>query len=86
VNCLSVEVGKYGRIILPKRVREKYGVHEGVRLVVTEYRGSICLVPVRVYGKPTEALFGAVKSREPVEEPKRMARAYVRKKLVEDLR
>jgi AbrB family looped-hinge helix DNA binding protein len=86
VIWLSVEVGKYGRIILPKRVREKYGVHEGVRLVITEYRGSICLVPVKVYEKPTEALFGAVKLREPLEEPKRVAREYIRKKLSEDLR
>jgi AbrB family looped-hinge helix DNA binding protein len=82
---LSVEVGKYGRIILPKQFRDKYGVHEGARLIVTEFNGSICLVPVKIYEKPTEALYGAVKLEKPVDEPKHLAREYIRKKLTEDL-
>lgn len=43
------------------------------------------LVPVKTYDKPTEALYGSVKLEEPVEEPKRVAREYIRSKLVEDL-
>ncbi len=81
---MSVEVGKYGRIVLPRRLREKYGVHEGIRLIITEYRGRICLVPVETHKKPTEALYGSVKLVNPVDEPKQLAREYIRKKLVED--
>jgi AbrB family looped-hinge helix DNA binding protein len=81
---MSVEVGKYGRIVLPKRLREKYGVHEGIRLIITEYEGRICLVPVETYKKPTEALYGSVVLTHPVDEPKQLAREYIRKKLVED--
>jgi len=80
---LSVEVGRYGRIVLPKRLRQKYSVHEGVRLIITEYMGRICLVPVRTHERPTEALYGAVKLDRPIGEPKNLAREYIRKKLVE---
>ena len=81
---MSVEVGKYGRIVLPKRLREKYGVHEGIRLIITEYMGRISLVPVETHKKPTEALYGSVKLVKPVDEPKQLAREYIRKKLIED--
>jgi AbrB family looped-hinge helix DNA binding protein len=82
---LSVVVGKYGRIVLPKEVRDKYGVQEGFRLIVTDLDGRICLVPVSTYERPTEALYGAVKFEAPVDDPKRVAREHVRKKLVADL-
>ena len=81
---LSVEVGKYGRIVLPKRLRQKYDMNEGARLIVTEYMGRVCLVPIKTHEKPTEALYGAVKFDKPVEEPKQLARVYIRKKLAED--
>jgi AbrB family looped-hinge helix DNA binding protein len=82
---LSVEVGKYGRIILPQKIRKKYGVHEGFRLIVTESMGRICLVPVKSYSKPTDALYGSIKVDKPIEEPKTFAREFVRKKLLEDM-
>ena len=80
---MSVEVGKCGRIVLPKRLRQKYGMQEGIRLIITESMGRICLVPVSSYEKPTEALYGAVKLEKPIDEPKRLAREHIRKKLVE---
>jgi AbrB family looped-hinge helix DNA binding protein len=83
--CLSVEVGRYGRIVLPKQLREKYGVQEGFRLIVTEFMGRICLVPVKTYETPTEALFGSVRLEKPLEEPKQVAKEYIRKKLAEDM-
>ncbi len=82
---MSIEVGKYGRIVLPKRIRKKYGVEEGYRLIVTESMGRICLIPVKKYEKPTEALYGSVKAEKPVDEPKRFAREFMRKKLLEDM-
>ena len=82
--ALEVEVGKYGRIVLPKQIREKYGVREGFRLIVLDFRGQICLVPVSTYDKPTDALYGSVKVDKPIDEPKRVAREYVRKKLADE--
>ena len=83
--CLSVEVGKYGRIVLPKELREKYGLQEGFRLIVIDFMGRIVLFPVKTYEKPTEALYGSVRLEKPIEEPKRVARDYVQKKLAEEV-
>ena len=82
---MSIEVGKYDRIVLPKKIRKKYGVQEGVRLIVTESMGHICLIPVKKYEKPTEALYGSIKAEKPIEEPKAYAREYTRKKLLKDM-
>lgn len=82
---MSVEVGKYGRIVLPKDLREKYAVEEGSRIIIRERNGEIVFIPVRKYDKPTEALFGSVKLEKPVDEPKEAAREYIRKKLLEEL-
>lgn len=86
VISLSVEVGRYGRIILPKDLREKYGVEEGSRLILRGIKGRIILVPVKTYEKPTDALYGSIRLEKPLEEPKDMARAHIRKKLTEDLK
>ena len=83
---LSVEVGRYGRIILPKDLREKYGVEEGSRLILRGIKGRIILVPVKTYEKPTDALYGSIRLEKPLEEPKDVARAHIRKKLTEDLK
>jgi len=82
---MSVEVGKYGRIVLPKRLRKKYGIQEGFRLIVTESMGQICLTPVKTYEKPTDALYGSLKLEKPIDEPKSLAREFIRKKLSEDM-
>jgi len=84
VNVLFVKVGKYGRIVLPKELREKYNVSEGSRLILRERGGAIVLVPVRKYDKPTEALYGSVKPKKPIEEPKRVAREHIKRKLAEE--
>ncbi len=81
----SVEVGKYGRIVLPKKLRQKYGLNEGYRLIVTEFKGRICLIPVKRYEKPTQALSGSVKADKPIDDPKTLAREHIRKKLLEEL-
>ena len=85
MRVVSVEVGKYGRIVLPKEVRERYRVSEGSRLIVREREGEIVLVPVARYEKPTEALYGSVRLEKPLDEPKKVAREYVRGKLVEEM-
>jgi len=82
---LSIEIGKYGRIVLPKKLRDKYGVKEGSKLIIRDYKGQIILLPVTTYRKPTEALHGSIKVRLPIEEPKEVARTHIRKKLIEEL-
>ena len=81
---LTVEVGRYGRLVLPKDIREKYGVKEGSRLIATGFEGRIILVPIKIYDKPTKALYGSVKSERPIDEPKSVARAHIRKKISEE--
>jgi AbrB family looped-hinge helix DNA binding protein len=72
-------------MILPKDLRDKYGVREGSRLVVTTLGEEIILIPVRNYEKPTEELYGSIRLDRPIEEPKEVARSYARRKLTEDL-
>ena len=83
---MSVEVGKYGRIVLPKEIRKKYGVNEESRLIIRAREGEIALLPVRKYEKPTKALYGSVKPERPVDEPKKVAREHVRRKLIEEMK
>jgi hypothetical protein len=47
--------------------------------------GQICLVPVKKYEKPTEALYSSVKVEKDIDDPKSIAREYIRKKLIDDL-
>jgi AbrB family looped-hinge helix DNA binding protein len=82
---VSVVVGREGRLVLPKELREKYRVREGSRLIVRDYGGRIVLIPVVIYESPTEALHGSVQLKSSVEEPKEVARRHVRKKLLEGL-
>ena len=81
---LYVEVGKDGRIVLPKGVRERYGVTEKTRLLIREREGEIAFIPVTRYDGPTEALYGSVKARKPVDSPKDVARGHIRRKLAEE--
>jgi len=83
---MSVVVGKEGRIVLPKRLRDKYGVKEGSRFILRDYGGRIVLIPVRFYDNPTEALHGSVRLEQPIEEPKEIARKRIREKLLEDIK
>jgi len=86
VISVSVEVGKYGRIVLPKEIREKYGVSERSRLIIREREGEIVLLPVMNYERPTEALYGSIKLEQSIDEPKRVAKEYLRRKLIEETR
>lgn len=82
---MCVQVDRYGRLVLPKHLRDRYGVHEGTRLIVAGAKGRIVLVPVQTYDRPTEALYGSVKPQVPVDEPKQVARGHIRGKLSEGL-
>ncbi|MGB9915493.1 MAG: AbrB/MazE/SpoVT family DNA-binding domain-containing protein [Candidatus Bathyarchaeales archaeon] len=81
---MSVEVGKYGRIVLPKEIRDKHKINEGSRFIVRERFGEIVLVPVRRYAQPTDALYRSIQLDKPVEEPKKVAREHIKRKLTEE--
>ena len=82
--AIDVVVGKEGRLVLPKKIRDKYGVKEGDRILVREFGAQILLIPVDRYDKPTKALHGSVMTRKRIDEPKEVAREYMRRKLAEE--
>ncbi|MBD3173162.1 AbrB/MazE/SpoVT family DNA-binding domain-containing protein [Candidatus Bathyarchaeota archaeon] len=80
----TVEVGKYGRITLPKDLRQRHGIQEKSRIIIRERENQIILIPVTAYDNPTDALYGSVKLAPPVDDPKAEARRYLRGKALED--
>jgi len=78
---MSIKVGKGGRIVLPPSVCQKYGVRVGSRLIVAELPGRICLVPIKTYEKPTQAIYGSIKVDNPLDNPKSLARDHMRQQL-----
>ncbi|MBU7003924.1 MAG: AbrB/MazE/SpoVT family DNA-binding domain-containing protein [Theionarchaea archaeon] len=42
---MLVEIGRYGRLVLSKTLREKYGVGEGSKLLISGMEDRIELIP-----------------------------------------
>jgi AbrB family looped-hinge helix DNA binding protein len=82
---MHVEVGKEGRIVLPKEIRENKEIEEKTRIIVRERQGEIVLIPVKRYTKPTQSLLGSVKIKEPVDDPKGLAREHAARKALEGI-
>jgi AbrB family looped-hinge helix DNA binding protein len=82
---MHVEVGKEGRIVLPKEIREKKEIEEKTRIIVRERRGEIVLIPVKRYTKPTKSLLGSIKPSETIDDPKTIAREHASKKALEGI-
>ena len=80
----DIKVGKAGRLVLTKRILEKYGVKECDRILVCGFGSQILLLPIKRYEKPTEALYGSVKTEKRIDEPQEVARKYLHKKLREE--
>lgn len=80
----EIKVGKAGHLVLTKMILEKYGIKEGDRILVYELGSQILLLPINRYEKPTEALYGSIKTEKRIDEPKEAARKYLRKKLAEE--
>jgi AbrB family looped-hinge helix DNA binding protein len=80
---MHVEVGKEGRIVLPKEIREKREIEEKTRIIVRERQGEIVLIPVKRYSTPTQSLLGSVKVTIPIDDPKGLAREHATRKALE---
>lgn len=84
--CMSdtVEVGRFGRITLPKDLRNRHGIREKTRIIIRERGDQIILIPVASYDNPTDALYASVKFTTPVDDPKAEARRLIRDRLREE--
>jgi AbrB family looped-hinge helix DNA binding protein len=80
-----VEVGKEGRIVLPKDIRDRNEIEEKTRVIVRERMGEIVLIPVKKYANPTDALTGSLPLDEPLNDPKELARRHAREKAIQRL-
>jgi len=78
---MSILMGKEGRLVLPKKLREKLKVKEGDRFILRECGDQIILIPVTRYAHPTQELHGSVEPEMPIDEPKVLARSFLRKKV-----
>ncbi|WP_297548246.1 AbrB/MazE/SpoVT family DNA-binding domain-containing protein [Thermococcus sp.] len=61
---VTVKVSSKGQIVLPKAIREKFGIKEGDELEVLDFGDEIVIVPV----KKDLKLRGLVKFEKPVRE------------------
>jgi AbrB family looped-hinge helix DNA binding protein len=77
---MSVLMGKEGRVVLPKILRERFKLKEGDRFIVREHGDQIVLIPLARYEHRTRALHGSVEPETPIDEPKAFARGFLRKK------
>jgi len=80
----TVEVGRFGRITLPKELRNRHGIREKTRIIIRERGDQIILIPVASYENPTDELYASVKFSSPVDDPKAEARRYIREKVIEE--
>jgi AbrB family looped-hinge helix DNA binding protein len=85
VNHMYIEVGKEGRIVLPKEVRERNKIEEKTRILVRERSGEIILIPINRYSEPTIALAGSLPLTEPIDEPKELAHRHATEKTLKRL-
>jgi AbrB family looped-hinge helix DNA binding protein len=83
---MHVEVGKDGRIVLPKEIREKKEIEEKTRIIVRLREGEILLIPVKKYHNPTQSLRGSLKVKTPIDDPKAISREHAAKKALERIK
>ena len=73
----EINVSFGGRVVIPKKFRDKLRIEEGDRVIV-ELRGrEIMLRPKGIVENPVESLYSSV-SVTPEESPKEVSRKWVR--------
>jgi len=72
----ETRVSAGGRIVIPKDVREMFGLEVGEEIVVEVEGRKIVLRPKKMVENPVERLYGSVKVKPEVS-PKKVAREWV---------
>ena len=62
----TATVSTKGWVVIPKDLRDKYGLKKGTRVQVVEYDQALALVPLP--DDPAEALHGMLEGRPPLTE------------------
>jgi AbrB family looped-hinge helix DNA binding protein len=62
----TVTVSAKGWVVIPKPLREKYGLKKGMRVQVVDYGDVLALVPLPA--DPIKALHGMLKTEAPLTE------------------
>lgn len=44
-SCGTTNVGERGQIVIPKKIREKYGLVKGTNVLVMDKAGAIVIIP-----------------------------------------
>lgn len=76
----ETKVSAGGRIVIPKNVREMFGLEVGEEIIVDVEGRKIVLRPKKIMEDPVERLYGSVKVKPEVS-PKKVAREWAMKKV-----
>ena len=77
----TIEMGKSGRIVLPKETRARYNLGQKTKFIIREGKGEITLIPIQQYENPTEKLYGIIQVSETIDNPKDEARRYIKQQV-----
>lgn len=80
----ETRVSAGGRIVIPKDVREMFGLEVGEEIVINVEGKKIVLRPKKIVENPVERLYGSVKVK-PESSPKKVAREWAMKRVVKEI-
>lgn len=80
----ETRVSAGGRIVIPKDVREIFGLEVGEEIVVDVEGRKIVLRPKKMVENPVERLYGSVKVK-PEASPKRVAREWATREVEKEI-
>jgi AbrB family looped-hinge helix DNA binding protein len=80
----ETKVSAGGRIVIPKDVREMFGLEVGEEIVVDVEGRRIILRPKKIVEDPVERLYGSVKVK-PEASPKKVAREWVTREVEREI-
>ena len=80
----ETRVSAGGRIVIPKDVREMFGLEVGEEIVINVEGKKIVLRPKKTVENPVERLYGSVKVK-PESSPKKVAREWAMKRVLKEI-
>lgn len=76
----ETRVSEGGRIVIPKGIRELFGLEVGEEVLVGVEGRKIVIQPKKIMEDPVKRLYGSIKVR-PEASPKKVARKWVMKEV-----